>query len=100
MHPSPRSLAPGVAPPALLAGAAKAGPYDQLKGSAPPPLSGRVRKAYVDGPWGQVHYHYVEPRTRSSKTPVVFFHPNPFSGGYFDYTLEELGKDRLAIAFD
>lgn len=82
--------------PAVLA----ATPYDHFQGSPPPPFKGLVRKAYVDSTYGQLHYHHVQPRPPTTKTAIVFFHPNPFSGGYFDYTLEELGTDRTAIAFD
>ncbi|MCB2107461.1 MAG: alpha/beta hydrolase [Rhodobacteraceae bacterium] len=69
-------------------------------GSSPPPLKGLIRKGYANSSIGQMHYHYVEPPQDTGKTPIVFFHPNPFSGIYFSYTLEELGKDRKAIAFD
>ena len=90
------SLAASVmANPALAALNAEA-----LKGGPPPPLKGLIRKAYADSTWGQIPYRYVAPKTDTKKTPVVFFHPNPFSGAYFNYTLEELGKDRMAIAFD
>lgn len=65
-----------------------------------PKYQGLVRGAYVDSVWGQIHYKYVAPTRATGKTPIVFFHPNPFSGDYFKYSLEELGRDRLAIAFD
>ena len=36
------------------------------------------KKGYVDGPYGQVHYHRAQPSSGSGdKTPVVFFHQNP-----------------------
>jgi pimeloyl-ACP methyl ester carboxylesterase len=77
-----------------------AGPQITPSNAPPPPLKGLVRKAYADSTWGQIHYRYVKPAQPTNKTPVVFFHPNPFSGAYFNYTLEELGRDRMAIAFD
>ncbi len=73
---------------------------ETMKGAPPPPLKGLIRKAYADSTWGQIHYRYVAPKADAKKTPVVFFHPNPFSGAYFNYSMEELGKDRMAIAFD
>jgi pimeloyl-ACP methyl ester carboxylesterase len=72
----------------------------ELTNAPPPARRGLVRKGYVDGPWGQVHYHVVKPARDAGRTAVVFFHPNPFSAIYFDYTLEALGTDRVAIAFD
>lgn len=66
----------------------------------PPPLKGLVRKGYATTPLGQIHYRIVTPAKDTGKTPVVFFHPNPFSSLYFVYMLEEMGRDRVAIAFD
>src|SRR5438132_81676 len=66
---------------------------EDLKGSSPPPLRGLIRKGYADSTWGQIHYRMVSPATPSARPPIVFFHPNPFSGAYFNYTLEELGRD-------
>ena len=74
--------------------------YQQFRGSAPPPLKGTVRKSYVDSTWGQMHYWHARPVRKTRRPPVVFFHPNPFSGTYFKYALEEIGRDRVAIAFD
>jgi pimeloyl-ACP methyl ester carboxylesterase len=79
--------------------AAKIDPAE-FKGSSPPPLRGTLRKGYVDSTWGQMHYRIVTPPRTSAHHPIVFFHPNPFSAAYFNYTLEELGRDRVAIAFD
>jgi len=67
---------------------------------APPPLKGLVRKGYATTPIGQIHYRIVSPAKDTAKTPIVFFHPNPFSSLYFVYMLEEMGQDRVAIAFD
>lgn len=69
-------------------------------GTPPPKSKGLIRKAYARSSIGQMHYRFVNPPTDTGKTPVVFFHPNPFSGVYFDPTLEELGSDRKTIAFD
>lgn len=63
-------------------------------------LQGLARGAYVDAPTGQVHMQMVTPTNEAYKTPFVIFHPNPYSGLYFSYLLEELGQDRVAIAPD
>lgn len=67
---------------------------------APGPLQGLTRGAYVDAPTGQVHMQVAMPSVDTGKTPFVIFHPNPYSGVYFSYLLEELGADRVAIAPD
>ncbi len=70
-------------------------------GSPPPPLKGLVRKGYANTTThGQMHYRYVNPPGASRLPPLIFFHPNPFSSLYYAYALEEMGRDRLAIAFD
>lgn len=61
----------------------------------------RYKRAYVDGRFGQMHYHMAWPAAgRSRHAPVVFFHQNPKSGVEYEYLLKELGKDRIAIAID
>jgi len=90
---------------ALVAGAvaARSVAAQEKPGSAshpPPPLKGLVRKGYATTPLGQIHYRMVTPEKDTGKAPIVFFHPNPFSSLYFVYILEEMGRDRVAIAFD
>lgn len=61
------------------------------------------RKGYVDGRFGQVHYHRAYPRNENvsaQKTPIVFLHQNPKSAVEYEHLLRELGKDRVALAFD
>lgn len=59
------------------------------------------KKGYVDGRYGQVHYHSAQPANGASdKTPVVLFHQNPKSAEEYRPLLEVLGRDRLALAFD
>ena len=59
------------------------------------------KKGYVDGRFGQIHYHAARPDSGDGdKTPVVFFHQNPKSAEEFRPLLEILGHDRLAMAFD
>lgn len=67
---------------------------------APGPLKGLARGQYADSSTGQVHFYIASPTDESDKTPFVIFHPNPYSGLYFSYLLEELGIDRNALAPD
>lgn len=68
--------------------------------SAPGPLQGLSKGVYADAPTGQIHMQMVTPQRDTGKSPFVIFHPNPYSGLYFSYLLEELGRDRVAIAPD
>ncbi|MBT5564587.1 MAG: alpha/beta fold hydrolase [Rhodospirillaceae bacterium] len=67
---------------------------------APGPLKGLVRGKYADSSSGQVHFHIVNSAVETDKIPFVIFHPNPYSGLYFSYLLEDLGRDRSALAPD
>ena len=59
------------------------------------------KKGYVDGPYGQIHYHSARPSGGdSTKTPLVLFHQNPKSAEEYRPLLEVVGRDRLALAFD
>lgn len=58
------------------------------------------RKGYVDGRFGQMHYHAARPATETDKAPVVFFHQNPKSSEEYRPVLELVGKSRLALAID
>lgn len=88
---------------ALGALAVKSAAAQEKAGSAshaPPALKGLVRKGYASTPIGQIHYRMVTPAKDTGKPAIVFFHPNPFSSLYFVHMLEEMGQDRVAIAFD
>jgi hypothetical protein len=44
-----------------------------------------VRRGYVDGTWGQVHYRVAQsPQGGRSATPVVCLHLTPKSGWIFE----------------
>ncbi|MDG2244219.1 MAG: alpha/beta fold hydrolase [Rhodospirillaceae bacterium] len=59
------------------------------------------KKGYVDGPYGQIHYHSARPADGTDdKTPLVLFHQNPKSAEEYRPLVEVVGRDRLAIAFD
>ncbi len=59
----------------------------------------KFKRAYTDGPYGQIHYRYVRP-ARSSKSPLVCLHASPLSGILYENWIEEMGKDRNAFAPD
>ena len=59
-----------------------------------------IRKLYVDGPHGQVHLRVSGLENDSNGRPVLCFHMSPNSGLIFESLLEELGRDRLALAPD
>ena len=65
-----------------------------------PDALGDYKRGYVDGPFGQIHYHRAAPAAAGEKTPIAFFHQNPKSAWEFEYLLKEMGRDRLALAFD
>jgi pimeloyl-ACP methyl ester carboxylesterase len=58
-----------------------------------------VRRAYIAGCFGQVHYRVAGPGT-AGRTPLVCFHPSPSSGRTYGALLREMGRDRYAIAPD
>lgn len=59
-----------------------------------------VRKGYVDGRFGQVHYRYAQPETEIVKRPLICFHMSPYSSIIYEAFLAEMGRDRVAIAMD
>jgi pimeloyl-ACP methyl ester carboxylesterase len=61
--------------------------------------STKFRRAYADGPYGQIHYRYVLAKG-SSKTPLICLHASPMSGIVYENWIEEMGKDRNAFAPD
>lgn len=60
----------------------------------------QIRKQYVDGRFGQIHTYRIDPRTPSTKKPLVCFHPTAASSDYFRDFMLEMGKDRTVIAID
>lgn len=60
------------------------------------PPGSRVRRGYVDGRWGQVHY-----RQSGHQGPVVvLFHESPTSSVVYEQVLELLGPHVRGFAFD
>lgn len=60
----------------------------------------KVRKGYVDGRFGQIHYRVAQPATETGKRPLLCFHMSPYSSIIYERFLAEMGTDRLAIAMD
>lgn len=66
-----------------------------------PATGGVVRKAYAPCPYGQLHLHYAAPAADERRAnPILLFGANPSSGRLHEEMLAELGRDRLAVAFD
>jgi pimeloyl-ACP methyl ester carboxylesterase len=65
----------------------------------PEPVSPGIERAYLDGPFGQVHVRIARPRTVSAP-PIALFHQSPLSGRMFDRLLPLLADRRIAIAVD
>ncbi len=61
---------------------------------AAPPL----RRAFVDGPFGQMHVWSSPPV--AGRAPVVMLHPSPYSGAYYADLMGVLSQDRQTIAID
>jgi pimeloyl-ACP methyl ester carboxylesterase len=58
-----------------------------------------MKRGYVDGPYGQIHYRIVRP-ARAVKPPLMCLHASPLSSAVFDNWIREIGKDRIAVAPD
>ena len=61
-----------------------------------------IQRGYVDCRYGQMHYHMARPSNPEAITqnPIGCLHPSPASGRYYLDLIEDLGRDRIAIAFD
>ncbi|HLK71844.1 MAG TPA: alpha/beta fold hydrolase [Steroidobacteraceae bacterium] len=62
----------------------------------------RVRRAYFDSRYGQLHVHYAIPSGGGfdEATPLLCLPGNPGSGRFFAPLLASLGRDRSAYAPD
>ena len=80
---------------AAAAGASTAIAQESKSNSTQP----KFKRAYVDGPYGQIHYRYVL-AANSTKTPLICLHASPLSGLVYENWIEEMGKDRNAFAAD
>ena len=59
----------------------------------------RLRRNYVNGPFGQIHVRMAG-SSRAGRRPLMCFHISPLSGAVFETWLGEMGKDRLTVAPD
>lgn len=56
---------------------------------------------FVSGSFGQVHIITARPAANAElKTPLVLFHPTPYSSDYFKNFIGYMAADRLVIAMD
>ena len=58
-----------------------------------------VKKAYTDGPFGQIHYRYAGAKGIAG-IPLICLHPSPLSGIVYENWLAEMGTDRYTLAPD
>ncbi|MCB2106060.1 MAG: alpha/beta hydrolase [Rhodobacteraceae bacterium] len=63
-------------------------------------MTQKLRHGYVDNRYGQLHYAIAQPAGGSDKPPIILLHQSPNSSVEYDDLTLELGRDRVAIAFD
>lgn len=63
-----------------------------------PDPAGPVRRAYLDGPFGQIHVRVAG--TRGRQPPLVLLHQTPLSGRMFERIMPALAQQRLVVAVD
>jgi pimeloyl-ACP methyl ester carboxylesterase len=61
--------------------------------------AGHVRRRFIDGAHGQLHLHITE-GGQGRNTPLVCLHMSPNSGRIWSALIEEIGRDRIAVAPD
>lgn len=59
-----------------------------------------VKRAYVDGPFGQIHLRHAVGEVPGDGVPLVLFHPTAMSGNYYRIFIPEIGQFRPVIALD
>ncbi len=59
-----------------------------------------IKRAFVDGTYGQVHVRIARPTGEATQTPLVLFHASPFSSDYFLPFIAEMATDRVVVAMD
>lgn len=59
-----------------------------------------VVRDFAPGPFGQVHVRIATPEGEIHKTPLVLFHPAPYSGDFFAAFMRLMAVDRVVIALD
>jgi pimeloyl-ACP methyl ester carboxylesterase len=59
-----------------------------------------LRRDYVNGRYGQMHYRYAKPDAPTGKRPLLLFHMSPYSSFIYETFGAEMGRDRLTLAID
>src|SRR5262245_56060646 len=59
-----------------------------------------VRRGYLDGPDGQIHYRYSVPSTHPAAPFLVMLHQTPSSSVIYERVLGHLGEHIRAFAID
>ncbi|MEP3226186.1 MAG: alpha/beta hydrolase [Parasphingorhabdus sp.] len=59
-----------------------------------------MKRAFYDGPFGQVHVRIAQPDNKTQEPPLVLFHPTPYSSDYFLKFMHLMAIDRVVIAID
>lgn len=60
----------------------------------------RIKRAYADSRYGQVHYRIVKPAAPTSAIPLLCLHQTPGNGGDWAPVMPTLGDARIVIAVD
>ncbi len=60
----------------------------------------QVRRGYVDGGFGQIHYRIAQPESESDKPPIYCLHQSPKCGEEFERFIAVAGETRTVVAPD
>lgn len=59
-----------------------------------------VRRAYIDGAQGQIHYRIAAAQTEAGKPPLICLHQSPKCGLEFETFMQVANRDRIVVAPD
>lgn len=59
-----------------------------------------VKRAYVDGPFGQIHLRQTVDQPEAAGVPLVLFHPTAMSSDYYRIFMPAAGRNRHVVALD
>ncbi|WP_409915741.1 alpha/beta fold hydrolase [Hyphomonas sp.] len=60
----------------------------------------RVKRAYTDGRFGQLHYRIAAPEIPSALPPLYCLHQSPKCGLEFETLMRTVGRERIVVAPD
>lgn len=63
-------------------------------------MSAKVRRAYTDGHYGQLHFRIAQPETPTSLPPLYCLHQSPKCGLEFETLMGVTGDERIVVAPD